>query len=145
MLHVHNSYLLGIARILNRPMEIPDFSYDASNFNHENFGCITVNKWPYHRISDFDEFYSALGYSDDIRAAGMLPDEFIWDRYIRNNATKTSQCFQSKIRAYLNNHSERFREEYGSKFANMIGKCISAKIDGSDLCLDCSCHPRFLY
>jgi len=131
--------------VLNKPIEMPNFSYGASNFNHENFGYITANKMPFHRLGNSDEFYRALGYSDDIMATGMLPDEFIWDRYIRGNATRTLSCLQSKIRDYLNIRSERFREEYGSQYANMIGKCISDKIDDSDLCLGCSCHPRFLY
>lgn len=126
------------------PKKIPDFNY-LSNHQHEHFRCIVYDGVVMHRISNFDEFFKALGYSEDINATGVLPDEFVWDRYFRDNAAKSRQCLQTLITSYLYNHSERFRDEFGSEYADMLGKCISDKIDGSDHCVNCPMHPRFLY
>ncbi|GAO36012.1 hypothetical protein SCT_1409 [Sulfuricella sp. T08] len=128
---------------MNSPKQIPRFSYNLSSPSQKDFGCIVADGVVFHQISDFDEFYRALGYTDEMRMTGStLPDEFIWDRYSRANAAKSVQCLQSQITVYLFNHSERFRKELGSEYANMIGQCLSDKIDDSDLCVDCPMHLR---
>lgn len=133
---------------MNEPRQlrkIPKFDYHLSSPQHRNYGCIVAGDVVFHRVTNFDEFYRALGYDEDMRAEGMLPDEFIWEKYTRDNAPKARQCLQPKIIGYLYNRSERFKEEYGSEYANLVvGKCTSAKIDDSLLCLNCIMHPRFL-
>ena len=130
---------------MNSPKKIPHLSYDLSYSHPNNLGRIVAGDVVFRRISNLDEFYRALGYPDGIMATGVLPEKFIWDRYTRDHATKSIQCLQAHIAAYLHNHSEMFREEYGSEYANMIGKCLSDKIDDSDLCVHCPMHPRSLY
>lgn len=121
--------------------KMPRFSYNFSSPSKNDFGCIVADDVVFHRVCDFDEFYRALGYTDDMRMTGsILPDEFIWDRYSRNNNAKSVRCLQSKIMAYLINHSERFREEFGGEYANMIGQCLSDRKDDRDLCFDCPKH-----
>lgn len=122
----------------------PHFSYELSTPYKKNFGCIVADDVVFHRVSNFNEFYSSLGYTNDISGTGALPDEFIWDRYTRDNAAKSVQCLQTQITVYLYNHSEMFREKYGGEYANLLGKCISNKIDDSLHCLKCIKHPSFL-
>lgn len=127
---------------MNSPKKIPYFSYNLSSPTKQDFGCIVADGIVFHQISDFDDFYRALGYTDDIRmTSSTLPDEFIWETFSRSGALKSVQCLQTQITVYLHNHSERFREEFGREYANMIGQCLSDKIDDSDLCVNCPMHP----
>lgn len=127
-----------------RLKEIPEFKYYLSNHRHMHFGSIVADEILFHHVDNFDEFYKALGYSDDLAVAGVVPDEFVWDRYCRGDASKSLKCLQVQITVYLYNHSEKFREQYGREYADMIGKCISDKIDDGHHCVNCPMHPRLL-
>lgn len=123
---------------------IPLFTYDIS-YKDNKSATILTHHTVYDSIKNTDEFLRALGYTDEIRARKLLPDEFVWDIYSRAGSAKTPQCLQSKITEYLINHSERFRKEYGVQYVHMMGKCILDQMDDSDICIDCPMHPRFLY
>ncbi|BAN35342.1 hypothetical protein SCD_n01520 [Sulfuricella denitrificans skB26] len=130
---------------MNNPKRMPHFSYNLSSPSQKDFGYIVADDTLFHRVSNFEDFYRALGYTDEIRMAGsILPDEFVWDRYTRDNAAKSVQCLQSQITVYLMNQSERFRKEFGSEYANMIGQCFSGQMDDSDFCVNCPMHPRLI-
>ncbi|MCE5181260.1 MAG: hypothetical protein LLG15_05620 [Betaproteobacteria bacterium] len=121
--------------------KLPIFAYELSNSNHENFGHITVNNRRFHRVSNSDEFFRALGYSAEMRATGLLPDEFIWDRYVRRPAINAANCLQPKIMAYLAAHSEKFKTEYGREYENAMGTCASDAINNNHLCTNCIKRP----
>ena len=123
--------------------EIPKFKYHLSNHYHKQFGYIIADGIICHRVINFDEFYKALGYSKSLGVKGIVPDEYIWDRYFRSEASKSLHCLQIQITVYLYNHSEKFRDLYGRKYEEMVGNCISEKIDDSDHCVNCPMHPRF--
>ena len=125
---------------------LPRLQYHLSTLSSHNYGWITLAGEKVHRVGDQDEFYRALGYAEEVREAGLLPDEFVWERYIRESAVKSAQCLQVQIAAYLRKHSVKFGEEFGHIFESMIGNCISGDIDNSDAhCVDCPIHPRFAY
>jgi len=125
---------------------IPRFEYNLSDARKSHYGCITAGAQVFHRVSNVDEFFAALGYGGEIRKKGLLHDEFLWNRYRRDGAPKSAQCLQVKIAAYLHKHSEKFKTEFGPAYDKMTGKCISDHIDNrDDDCVDCPLHPRFLY
>lgn len=124
--------------------KIPRFSYDISR-KDKRPACILAGHSEYVKIKDVDGFLSVLGYSGEARKAGVLPDEYIWDKYCRDGADKTGQCLQSKIIEYVFNHSDRFRKEYGREYVNLLGKCTLGQMDDSDICKHCPMHPSHLY
>lgn len=124
---------------MTQPHEMPLFSYRLSV--HDTDHAVLVKDEIYALIGDDGEFYRALGYTLASATLGVMPDEFIWDFYKRNGAAKGAQCLQVQIAGYLNNHSERFRNEYGGEYANKAGKCLSDNIDTGDICLGCHMNP----
>lgn len=122
--------------------EIPKFNYNVSNPRAKQFGYIVVaDDVLFHRVSNFDEFYRTLGYSKDDAEAGVLPEEFVWDRYCCSGASKSLHCLQVQISVYLYNHSGIFRELFGHKYESLLGKCDSDEIDESYHCLKCPMNP----
>jgi hypothetical protein len=125
---------------------IPYLQYHLSARSDRHYGWITAGDEKIHRIENFDEFYAALGYTEEIRRAGQVLDEFLWERYTRHGAVKSAQCLQVKIAAYLHKHSAKFKAEFGRVFDEMTGRCISDHIDNDDAhCVHCPMHPRFAY
>lgn len=122
--------------------DIPTFNFVLSNPRHRNYRCISAADEVFHRISDVDQFFAALGYTKEMQKNSVIVDEFIWERYTRDGAVMSAQCFQAHIAAFLHRHSAKFRELYGEAYALTTGKCSSGCIDGSDAhCADCSRHP----
>lgn len=119
------------------------FSYNLSSPSRKDFGCIVANGFAYHRIDNFDEFYRALGYTESVRkTSSILPDEFVWDRYVRDNTAASFHCLQARIKNYLYKRSARFVDEFGREYERMLGRCSSSKMDDSDFCVECPMHPR---
>lgn len=124
--------------------KIPQFSFDLACKN-KNSPSILVAHVEFDKIKNVAEFIKELGYTDEIRAGGTLPEEFIWETYTRSGAAKSVRCLQPKIIEYLFKHSAKFRKEYGSEYVNIIGKCGYQENDDSELCVACPMHPNFLY
>jgi len=125
---------------------IPRLQYHLSSPSTSLYGWITAGGERVHRVANFDEFYRALGYTEEVSRTGLAPEEFLWERYRRDGAVKSEQCIQSLIAAYLNEHSAKFKAEFGREYDEMGGKCVLDCIDNDDArCLDCPRHPRFAY
>lgn len=125
---------------------IPHLRYHLSTPYSSLYGWITAGGEKVHRVANYDEFYRALGYTEEIRRTGLAPDEFLWERYTRDGAVKSEQCLQSQIATYLNMHSAKFKAELGREYDEMSGKCVQDCIDNDEaLCVDCPMHPRFAY
>lgn len=73
-----------------------------------------------HQIENPDEFYGRLGYTQDAAKAGKLPDEFIWEEYVKDASPKRQSCFQVRMIEYLITYSNAFREKYGARYAYWI-------------------------
>lgn len=120
---------------------IMDLKFVAPRVSNGAFGNIAIGSESIHRINNIQEFYADLGYKAD-GAGGLLPEEFIWNRYIRDGASKSVRCMQSLIANYLYTHSASFKRLYGCAYEKMIGKCQSKDIDDSDdHCHGCPMHP----
>lgn len=104
-------------------------------------GSIAIGDGSFHHINNLQEFYAALGVNDN-GIGGLLPEEFIWNRYTRDGAPKSALCLQIQIANYLYTHSARFKALYGCAHEKMMGTCQSEQIDDHDgHCLKCPMHP----
>lgn len=120
---------------------IPDFKFLPPRVTNNGFGSIAIGGGSFHHINKMGEFYAALGFKDK-NGDGLLPEEFIWDRYIREGASKSAWCLKMQIANYLYTHSARFKAQYGCAHDKMIGNCQSEQIDDRDgHCLQCPMHP----
>jgi hypothetical protein len=48
--------------------------------------------------------------------AGILPDEFIWEEYIKDKAASCAACYQLHIIEYLLKHSAAFFQKFGERY-----------------------------
>ena len=76
-----------------------------------------------HHIRDADEFYKALGYTDEIRKTGLMPEEYIWEKYHKAKSDMSEVCLQIKIIEYLNKHSPSFKENYAVECEHWLSSC----------------------
>jgi len=122
---------------------IPLFHYDPPKVGRHSFGVILVNCEIFHIIQNMEKFYSALGYDKRAKYKQACDEEFIWERYRRDNAKMSMQCLQIQIQIYLHNNSNKFRELYGQAYDAMIGNCCSNVSDKADQhCANCPMLPR---
>ncbi len=129
---------------LNQPEEIdhklmtmPHFKYHLTNVSRMNFGCIEVAGEVIHKIDNVDEFYKEFGYTPDIRKAGVLPDEYVWDEYINNATVNNAACLQMHIIEYLIKHSESFRRKYGVQCESWIADHAKETVARGVACAAC--------
>jgi len=95
-----------------------------------------------HHIENTHEFYKALGYTDEIMESGLLPEEFIWYEYHKDNSEKSEACLQAKIIEYLLKHSEKFKKESANEVQHWFGSCVDKKFGKLTECIDCIMHPK---
>jgi hypothetical protein len=120
-------------------MKIPIVKYRPKGLAGQ-LGFIEVDGRSIHKIEDLDAFYKEFGYTSDMAQAGILPDEFIWQKYIKGNETNSSSCLQIHTIEYLRKHSAAFREEYGEQSVAWIKAHATSTAKG-DLCTACRMEP----
>jgi len=119
------------------PIKIPHFKHcyrDASSKHHE---FIEADGELIHKIEDQDEFYKTFGFTIDMAKAGVLPDEFIWEEYIKDSVTKYTACLQMHIIEYLRKHSDTFTRKYGDQYEDWIAAHAEARTAKGELCFTC--------
>jgi len=90
---------------------VPHFDYHLVNPFSMRFGCIEMDGKIIHKINNIDEFYHEFGYTRDMMKASVLPEEYIWSRYIQNATCNFVVCIQIRIIKYLIKHSEEYCEQ----------------------------------
>jgi len=110
----------------------PLFHYEPRKIGQRPFGAITVAHETFHKVDDADEFYKAMGYDEVAKNKGLSGEEFLWDRYTRDNAKMSRHCLQVQIQAYLYKHSAEFRALYGSAYKATTGECQAVELDAAD-------------
>jgi hypothetical protein len=114
------------------------FQYILSTPQSSLNGYITLGGEKVHRIHNRDDFFKSLGYTDEKNKAGLLPEEFIWSEYRKDNCKKSKVCLQIRIIQYLNKHSVMVKEKYPTLFENSRTKCFEKWCSNSAECIDCS-------
>ncbi len=124
------------------PRSIPLFHYEPPKYGHSGAGSISVAHEVFHIIKNMDDFYAALGYDRSAKNRQLDGEEFVWERYRRDNAKMSVHCLQIQIQTYLYNNSKEFRELYGVEYRAKIGKCTSSIIDHNEKhCANCPLYP----
>ena len=118
-------------------MTMPYFKYHLTNASRTNIGCIEVEGEVIHKINNTDEFYKTFGYTPEIRKAGVLPDEFIWEEYINNAAVHNAACLQVRLVEYLIKHSDMFRRKYGAQSERWIADHAKETVTRGVACAAC--------
>lgn len=122
---------------------LPLFKYVPPRPVRGDFGRIVVGAEIFHQIDDCDEFYAAIGCKPGQAMASWLPEEVLWDRYIRDGASMSGRCLQVQITAYLYRKLVEFRQRYGHVYDEMLERCNSECADECDGHRSgCSTHPR---
>jgi hypothetical protein len=116
---------------------MPYFSYDSPRLSDAYTACIKQDGRLIHRIKDLDGFYKEFGYTEEMRKSGVMPDEFIWDQYIKGNPPPYANCFQMHIVEYLAKNSIAFIEEYGNQYQNWFDDHVKAVTEKNGLCFTC--------
>jgi hypothetical protein len=117
---------------------IPHFQYSIRG-DHNNYGYIVADGELIHWIKNLGEFYKALGYLPSMAMEGIMPDEFIWDKYIKVGAANSTTCMQMNIIEYLSKYSDNFRKKYSDRYKSWIA--TDAKPENNDSCFSCDMKP----
>lgn len=124
---------LGIMQTNN----VPHFDYHLANPLSLHFGCVEMDGKIIHKIKDIEEFYHEFGYNRDMMKDGMLPEEYIWSRYIQNATCNFVVCIQIRIIKYLIKHSEI----YGEQCKDWLDAYLNETVAKAVVCSDCRKKP----
>lgn len=121
-------------------MPAPDFKFSLSNYNDRNYRFITLGNNKVHYVANVDGLYEALGYSNEIKQSGVLPDEFVWAEYRMPESPQSPMCLQTKIINYLKKHVAAFEEQYSEQLAGWAGCCAGFPEKEIAACVGCLMH-----
>ena len=114
--------------------QIPHFTYSPPRISKGHDAWIEMDGQPIHEIKNPDEFYKELGYTAEMRMAGVLPDEFLRHEC---NSSFYAICFEMHLIEYLVKNSIAFIDEYGNQYKNWFDNHIEAATDGNISCAPC--------
>lgn len=117
--------------------QIPFLSYCSKDPLNRYFGHIEVDGEIIHRVEDLNAFYEAFGYIDDMRKQGVLPEEFIWDEYVKDSVENHTACYQIHLVEYLIKHSDVFRKKYGVQCVEWLAAHAEDVTARDELCVTC--------
>jgi hypothetical protein len=134
----------GLERDNDMSNRIPNFTYSSPKASDRYTACIEMDGQPFHKIKNLDVFYQELGYTPEIRKAGLLPDEFIWEKYIKGDPSTFAGCLQMHIVEYLAKNSITFINEFGYQYQTWFEEHVEAVTEKNILCVTCRiksfCH-----
>ncbi len=120
---------------MQNPM--PHFAYNPPKSSNGYVASVAINGNVIHQIKNLNAFYMEFGYTAEMRKAGVLPDEFIWDEYTKGNLSPYASCFQMHIVEYLAKHSIAFIGEYGNQYQDWFDDHVKAVTEKNVLCVRC--------
>ena len=118
-------------------IKVPHFGRRSGKNSDKRAEFIEMGGECIHQIENLDDFYSAFGYTTDIAISGILPEEFIWEAYIRDNSLTFTECLQVHLIEYLFKHSDSFRNRYGAESRGWIAAHIRTISEKGVTCTTC--------
>lgn len=117
---------------------LPHINYRMRDPANRHFGFIEIDAVEKYWIDNLEEFYEAFGYSKEMRKQGIMPDEFIWEEYIKDTK-KHTDCYRFHILEYLFQHSESFRQRHLADYEHWIAEHASTMKKSGEHCCTCKC------
>jgi hypothetical protein len=108
---------------------IPFFKYRNPTAANRYVACIEFQGEVIHQILNPEEFYATLGYTQEMNKAGVLPEEFIWDEYIRDSTASSLARYQMQIIKYLEKHSDTFRNKFGNIYGAWLAELAGIRTE----------------
>jgi hypothetical protein len=109
--------------------------------------CIALDGKVIHHIPNIRSFIRHLGYPDIVPSVLNSKPSITKNKNLFNNLKhidvteevdyKSDNCLQYKIKEYLYQNNELYREQCGERFEKLIGSCKSLKIENSNQCENC--------
>jgi hypothetical protein len=96
------------------------FTFHLKPYREIDLPCIELDGDVIYSITDLNEFYKYLGYSERIALSGVLPDEFVWKTYFKDSVENCASCYQLHIIDFLLRYSKTFAKKYGSQCQKLI-------------------------
>jgi hypothetical protein len=123
--------------------QLPHFKHESPSVHSRHFGRILIGDQVFHQIDNAVQFHQTFGNECDGLQNSSFAEEFLWDRYRRDGAKMSQQCFSLQVAVYLRRYSRKFTESYVAAYEAMIGKCSLDCVDSADAhCAKCPMHPR---
>ena len=101
------------------------------------YGFISIKGEFLYTIENLEEYYQTFGYSIEVAKAGVLPDEFLWDEYIKDFPGTYKHCLQIHIIRYLLQYSDTFRQKYGTQSNCWLAAHAAIVSKKGALCITC--------
>ena len=124
------------------PNNIPHFKYRKINGYGKNLICIEVDGKVIHEVQNLYDFYKTFGFTEELGKSGILPEEFIWTEYVKDNEANYFACTQMHIIDYLKRFSELFRETYGAQCDSWIAAYAKSTATRDKKCVSCKMNPH---
>ncbi len=117
---------------------LPHINYRMRDPANRHFGFIEIDDVEKYWIDDLEAFYQAFGYNSELRKQGIMPDEFIWEEYIKDTK-KHTDCYRFHILEYLFQHSESFRQKHLMDYEHWITEHAATMKENGGHCCTCKC------
>ncbi len=119
---------------------LPNVTFHPAKYVKSYYGVIEEDGKDIHHVADIDAYYSVFGYTREMRKSGILPEEFIWETYIRKNCLR---CLKMHMIEYLMRNSESFREKYQEQYQQWLENYRKEKdtANCARKCLECAVRP----
>jgi hypothetical protein len=114
---------------------IPELSYSRPTASNGHRGWIEADGKVVHEVVKTDEFYKVFGFTQEMARSGILPDEFIWEEYLRSPAL--TACFQKHLVEYLLAFSPPFKEKHGEQCELWLAENIHVRAPSRRFCATC--------
>ena len=113
----------------------PDVSLHEKGYEK---GYIEVGNENNYRIANIDTFYCMLGYTVEVAKKRILPDEFIWDTFLKHTHLNCYSCYQLRIIQDLLKHEPSFL----MKFGQQCDEWISVHFEKRNACKISDCSDK---
>jgi len=99
---------------------VPHFKYWGKDPANRHFGFIELDNGEKYWIANLEDLYNALGFYDEMRKSGVLPDNYLSDKYTKDPTAKNSALYQILILKYLIKYFPLFKERYLLQYQGWI-------------------------
>lgn len=120
---------------------IPGFLFHLSDPCSEKYRGIEVNGEIIHWIEDTERFVGIFGFTQDMRKAGVSPEQFIKREYGDHREFDFTACIQTQIIEYLRVHSKKFIQKHGNQCERWLSKLAKMRTSKEEVCMRCKIRP----